>query len=133
MSKGLSVKLPLNYTAKSGGVSGPYEMNKENMSMVQQNLKTLLLTAPGERIMDSSYGVGLRNFLFQPSTPVNIEIIRQRIIDQIKIYMPFVLVTGLQIENTSTAPDIDENTIFITLAYSVPNIGRTDVLRLSIS
>lgn len=130
MSSGLSVSLPLSYSTQPGGGTGPYRMIQGAMTMIQQNLKTLLLTCPGERVMDERYGVGLRNFLFEPNTPVNLELIRQRIRDQVKMYMPFVIISNLQVDNTSVDPGIDENTVFVSIAYSVPNIGR-NILRLS--
>ena len=59
MSKGLSPKLPLTKDPQDG-----YALNKEYVELVQQNLKMILLTAPGERIMEPEFGVGLRNYLF---------------------------------------------------------------------
>mgnify|MGYP000439218146 FL=1 len=60
---GLSPKLPLTKDPQDG-----YALNKEYVELVQQNLKMILLTAPGERIMEPEFGVGLRNYLFQNNT-----------------------------------------------------------------
>ena len=42
---GLSPKFPLTYS----GADGHYSLNKTYSSMIQQNLKNLVLTSPGER------------------------------------------------------------------------------------
>ena len=55
----LSVKLPLKYSSIDGFV-----MNKSIQRMLQQNLKMLLLTNPGERVMAPTFGVGLKMYLF---------------------------------------------------------------------
>ena len=57
MSKlqGISPQLPLVYSH----TDGPYQLNKTLKDVVRQNLKMLILTAPGERIMVPEFGVGL--------------------------------------------------------------------------
>ena len=42
-----------------------YELHKTLKSKIQQNLRMLLYTSPGERIMIPNYGVGLKRFLFE--------------------------------------------------------------------
>ena len=58
---GISVKLPLTYNS----FDGPYTLNKKTKEAVRQNFKNLVLTAPGERVMDPQFGGGMRNFLFE--------------------------------------------------------------------
>jgi phage baseplate assembly protein W len=51
----LGVKLPLARDASDG-----YGMIKSFKTMIRQNFKMLLLTSPGERIMEPNFGVGLK-------------------------------------------------------------------------
>ena len=53
MATGISVKLPLRVTAEDG----PYALNKDLVETTKQNFKNLVLTNPGERIMDINFGV----------------------------------------------------------------------------
>ena len=53
MSSGLGAKLPLTIDS----VFGPYNLLTDYNSLAQQNLKMLILTNPGERMMDTSFGV----------------------------------------------------------------------------
>ena len=54
MGNGLAVKLPLFYDP----VDGPYTLLKTMREVGAQNLKMLVLTNPGERIMNPDFGVG---------------------------------------------------------------------------
>ena len=56
---GLSPKLPIQKDPVDG-----FALTKTFKEMVKQNFKNLMLTSPGERIMDPEFGVGLRRFLF---------------------------------------------------------------------
>ena len=55
-----AVKLPLAQDSADG-----YAMIKRLKTLVKQNLKMLILTNPGERVMEPDYGVGIRQFLFE--------------------------------------------------------------------
>ena len=55
-----SPKLPLTSTDEDG----PWGLNKTLLETTKQNFKNLLLTNPGERVMDTFFGVGLSRFLF---------------------------------------------------------------------
>ena len=67
MPQGISPKLPLTIDSRDG----KYALNKTVRQAIAQNLKNLVLTAPGERIMNSDFGVGIRNYLFRDNaTPL---------------------------------------------------------------
>jgi phage baseplate assembly protein W len=91
MSRGLSPKLPLSYDPSDG-----YALNKTYEDMIKQNLKMLILTNPGERVMIPNFGVGLRNFLFEPYTIDTLASIKSRIESQVSDYMPFVELVNIQ-------------------------------------
>ena len=50
-----SPRLPLQIDSTNG-----FSNNQTILQVVQQNLKMLLLTSPGERVMDPNFGVGIR-------------------------------------------------------------------------
>jgi hypothetical protein len=75
MSIQLAPKLPLSY---SEGV-GPYTPITDYLSLVKQNMKMVLLTSPGERVMIPEYGVGLKRFLFLQNTETTLDNMRERI------------------------------------------------------
>ena len=56
---GISPKLPLRVDS----VDGFYALTKKITETLQQNLKMLVLTAPGERMMNPEFGVFLKMHL----------------------------------------------------------------------
>ncbi len=82
---GLSPKLPVTQDPEDG-----FALNKTFKQMIQQNFKNLMLTSPGERVMDPNFGVGLRQFLFEQIDAFVFSRIEERIRRQVSIYMPFI-------------------------------------------
>ncbi len=118
---GIAPKLPIasddNYRLQNT------ETIEEN---TQQNLKNIILTAPGERVMDPSFGVGLRNYLFEPNLPMARGRLESAIDSQVAKYMPFVRIDDLFISED------DSNRLSIKLRYSIKGIKSDELLFLSV-
>ena len=82
MSKmqGISVKVPLLYSDRDG----PYQLNQDLGSVVRQNLKNLLLTSPGERVMIPTFGAGLHEVLFENASGGLFDELTSRIYSQVQ-------------------------------------------------
>jgi len=124
MASGLSPKLPLQLDPSDG-----YGLNKTYIEMVSQNLKMLVLTAPGERIMDPEFGVGIRNYLFEMNSSITYEEIDNRITNQVDKYMPFLDVRTVILE-----PDDIENgnpnLIKIQIKYFIKPLQIFDIVEI---
>ena len=55
----IGVAIPLLKSSNDG-----FQMLKTIQATVKQNLKMIILTNPGERIMDPDFGVGIKTYLF---------------------------------------------------------------------
>ena len=55
----IGIKLPITYDSGDG-----FTMLKTLEETVRQNLKMLILTNPGERVMEPEFGVGIQQYLF---------------------------------------------------------------------
>ena len=93
---GLSVKLPLTYNPNTAR----YTLLSTHQELVHQNFKMLLLTNPGERIMDLRFGIGLLQFLFEPEEPFFFQDIRSKIQEQVSIYMPYIEIENIEINES---------------------------------
>tara|TARA_B100000287_G_C20437444_1_gene704164 strand:+ start:375 stop:773 length:399 start_codon:yes stop_codon:yes gene_type:complete len=122
MSVGYSPKLPLK-ESQSGDTFG---LNERLQESVKQNVKMLVLTAPGERIMDVNFGVGLRRFFFRPMNETTFELIATNIRDQISRYMPFLDFSGVQIATNENDQSLALNQIRLKVFYTIPSIGESD-------
>jgi phage baseplate assembly protein W len=103
-----------------------YNLVTDTPELVRQNLKNLILTSPGERIMDPEFGVGIRQFLFENRIQGTLTSIRNRIGSQVRKYMPFVSITSIDF---STAEE-NENYLGITINYVISAIRTSDTLRI---
>ena len=64
---------------------------------IKQNLKMLLLTRPGEYVMDPNYGVGLPDYLFLQEQEVDTGGLESRIRSQADSYMPYMTISNLSV------------------------------------
>jgi len=128
MPYGLSVKLPLRLDPGDG-----YALTKTYKEMIQQNLKMLVLTCPGERMMDPIFGVGLRNYLFEPNTRAVHGSIESNITSQIGLYMPFLEIVSIDISDSDDDPSVHRNAIHVSLNYKIKPLDSYDVLLLSVT
>lgn len=117
---GYSVKLPLKYDI----ADGPYSMNKTLKEVVSQNFKMLLLTNPGERIMNTDYGIGVKKLLFHNRGEIDIESL---ILSQVSKYLPFIAIKEMQINDDLPS---EQNAIFISISYEIPSIKEVDNVSL---
>lgn len=123
----LAPRLPLAPSNKFG-----YDMLVSVRQTTKQNLKCLLLTAPNERMMDPEFGVGLKRYLFENTSPQLNTDIKIRIRQQVKKYMPFIDLKQVAIKTGEELNPPRSNTIFIAVKYSIRSVGVDDILNLSL-
>ena len=128
MTIGLSPKLPLQLDQEIGS----YQLNKTYLEMIKQNFKNLLLTNPGERIMDTRFGVGLSTFLFEQKSDEVKSQIASRINRQVTLYMPFISINQIIFPEELGDIPVDPNSLNMRVEYSVPSIGLSDFVDISL-
>ncbi len=130
---GLSPKLPLNIDEING-----YALNQNFKEVARQNLKMVILTSPGERIMIPEFGVGIRNYLFENANSSTFNAIRQRIDNQVASYLPYITIRNIQFSSerndgtSGVEPSSNSNYVNIRIRYSVPSMFISDTLILQI-
>lgn len=124
MATGISVKLPLRVTASDG----PYGLHKDLVGTVKQNFKNLVLTMPGERVMDANFGVGIYAVLFENYSNDVKEKLRAKIVEQTQSYLPFIKIRSINFDDSK----IDSNLLNIAINYYINPLNFSDVLNLSV-
>ena len=122
--KGYSPKLPLTLDPRDG-----YRLNRNLQEVVKQNLKMLVMTSPGERIMEPTFGVGIYNFLFELNSHITRSALRERILQQTTKNLPFVKIMGISF---GPAPDDDDDRemLGIVISYTIPTLKKKDKLSI---
>ena len=127
----IAPRLPLANDNRMG-----YKMNVTMRQAISQNLKCLMLTAPGERIMDPSFGVGMNKYVFSNEGSELTKNIKVNIRQQVSKYMPFVSIQSVEVQSGDTiaalADSKEMNKITVVIRYAVQSIGISDVLDLSL-
>jgi phage baseplate assembly protein W len=91
---------------------------------VKSNLINLLLTEPGERINEPSFGVGLKNLLFEQNP--DIEILKEKINTQIEYYIPLISLSDINVNFEN-----DKYLLYIIISYNFNLDGSTDAIQLN--
>jgi phage baseplate assembly protein W len=119
----IAVRLPLSLDDTDG-----FGMLKRIREVIKQNLKMLILTEPGERIMDPQFGVGMKRFLFENFSDSVYSQIDSRIREQVRIYMPDVSIRQINFYLI----DPDSNSVAFRMEYSIPSIAASDLIEFTI-
>ena len=118
-----TIKCPLEFSNESNGFT---TIGRDQIKeMVNFNLKNIILTNPGERIMFPQFGVGIKRFLFDQEK-MRQEEIEYNIRSQIKTYANYVNVENLQMS-------LNENSLKIQLKYNIKEMDVSDLLILDIT
>jgi len=105
----VGVELPLNHN-----VSGFFKKSKTVREQVKSNIKNLLLTAKGERIMQPTFGCDITSQLFQQIDNETLENMDIDIRQALGTWLPYVVINDLFVMRNET----NENEINISLEYS---------------
>ena len=107
--------------------SGPavFISNYQTKDAIKNNLINFFLTNPGERVLNPTFGGGLRAFLFEQITLDNLNFLREDINEKLTLYFPNIIV-----EDLIATGNPDQNTINVTLKYSVINTSINDTLEI---
>tara|TARA_Y100000114_G_scaffold144191_1_gene152514 strand:- start:340 stop:708 length:369 start_codon:yes stop_codon:yes gene_type:complete len=119
----LNVKLPITRNDIDG-----FTMIKDLKTLLNQNLKMIILTNPGERVMDPNFGVGINSYLFENFNNEIYNDIRNRVRDQVARYLPVITIDSITFDGNNE----DQNLLGISISYSIPSIGIKDLLEFTI-
>ena len=122
MADGISIKIPINYNEQDG----PYQLTKTLPETIKQNFKNMVMTVPGERIMDPNFGVGIHQLLFENEVNDAIETFRERLYDQTKKYLPFVNIINVE-------TNFVNHMLNVKIQYYISQLGVGDALALEVS
>jgi len=119
----LGVKLPITRNDVHG-----YTMIDDFSTLIKQNLKMLVLTNPGERVMIPDFGVGISRYLFENFSSSIYSEIETEIRNQVEKYLPVVTIRKIRFDDREQ----DRNTLGVAIVYSIPVLGIKDLLEFTI-
>ena len=133
--------MPLNYSIKR---KNPLDINNnitiglafplDNINLTQgtlthkeqvkHNLLNLLLTSPGERYHEPTFGIGLRDLIFESG--IELENIKMEIDEKIKFHIPSIKLLGVDVNQ-----EINEHILYVRITYKYNLDNTSDTIQLN--
>ena len=105
--------------------------NKIKLFLLKNNIRYLLLTAKGERLMHPDMGLNLREYLFEQIDEEAASDIENSVRKTMSKWLPFVTVKDLQVNTSGTG---DVNSISVSCTFYINNDPRiTDSVDVAIT
>jgi phage baseplate assembly protein W len=111
----IGLKLP--FTRDRAGLFG---LTETTLEQAGHNIKNLLLTAKGERVMQPDFGSGLRELLFEQYTEDLTDRIKEEIQEAMSTWLPYIVISSVDIIQDETNPNQTKVDLDFSLNYE-PN------------
>lgn len=106
------------------GISSPtkrgdvmFEQTFTSFDAAKSNLRNLLLTRRGERIMQPEFGTGLHSLLFSQIDDEFESNIQSTITESINFWLPYIIIDEIEIEATDEMKD--RNQVGLSISFRV--------------
>jgi len=105
--------------------SGPsvFTPNYLTSDAIKNNLINYFLTNPGERLLNPTFGGGLRAFISQQISENSLDGLKENVSLKLETYFPNVIINSLDVLKRD-----DENSVVVQLKYSIANSNINDNL-----
>lgn len=124
--------MPIGFTlpfSKSSGSVGYFETTDDELSAVHEDLKSLLLTNWGERVIHYYFGCNFKEFLFENIRKDELRSrMADRVLDQVGTWLPFVSIRKLNILIREDDPNVPEHGVRVKIEYglkSKPDLSKS--------
>lgn len=113
VNKRFGLQFPFTNTSRG------YFSKMADEQVIRSNLRQLIMTEPGERVMLPDYGCPLKSLLFMPLDDDVITEMRERILFSVNTYLPTVVVLDLIVVPLDEFASNGMPTIKITLSCKI--------------
>jgi phage baseplate assembly protein W len=112
---------------KSSDSNGIFSVNFTTLNQAKDNLKNLILTRKGERLMQPEFGCDIWKVLFEPLDGEAVErVIENTIVEAVSIWLPYLNIDTIVFDYDEN--DIDNHRIILDIKFSLvsnPNLSET--------
>ena len=118
--KYVGIRFPLDHSPE-----GFFYKTKTVLEQSKANLRNLLLTTPGERVFQPTFGSQIYALLFEPISLDLKQKMEDGILVDINFWLPYII-----IDEVVVTPDEDRNHVGITLNFRVTEQGANQQIIL---
>jgi len=112
------------------GNTGYFEQAFTSFEQSKANLKNLLLTAKGERIMQPEFGTGLQSLLFEPMDDTFEYRLQDVITQTVSYWLPYINIEEIDVEMTDAMKD--NHIARMTIQFTVGNTIETQEITFTV-
>ena len=114
----IGVNLPFTRDNKTGW----FDQSFTTLDAAKSNLRNLLLTMKGERLMQPNFGTDLMKLVFEQDDGTLVDRIRETIIDAVEFWLPYLNINTIEVNDSVESDDMNFNRFNIKLVFSIKNI-----------
>ena len=123
-SYAIGITLPLQFGENT------FEQSFQTKDQAKSNIKNLLLTKRGERILQPEFGSGLQSLLFEPNVDDLEGRIEDTINDSLKQWLPYVTAEEIDIESTDELRD--NNKLNVSIKFRIGDDINLETLTFTV-
>jgi phage baseplate assembly protein W len=112
------------------GNTGYFEQAFTSFEQAKANLKNLLLTAKGERVMQPEFGTGLQSLLFEPMDGTFEARLQDVITQTVSYWLPYINIEEIDVEMTDAMKD--RHMAHMTIQFTVGNTIETQEITFTV-
>ena len=117
----------INQSSNSNGV---FSTNFTTLQQAKNNLKSLILTKKGERLMQPDFGCDVWKVLFEPIDNIEVSI-ENSIINAVSIWLPYLNINEIIFDYDEN--DIDTNKVSLDIKFSLQsNPSLSDSVQINV-
>lgn len=118
---------------KSSNSNGVFSTNYTTLTQAKDNLKNLILTKKGERLMNPEFGCDVWLVLFEQMDGATIETqIETSIVDAVDNWLPYLSITSIVFDYDDN--DIDTNRISLDIQFALSsNPNLTESVQINVN
>ena len=111
----VGIDLPIR---KSDGAEGYFKSTESTIESVKNNIRSLLLTNSGERLMQPTIGMNFKKYLFEQFTEDLQDKVKSEILDKFNFWLPFVNITNVDV-SMNKLDSIGQNEMNIKVSFNI--------------
>jgi len=120
----IGISLPIQITNTA------FDQTYQTIDQVRSNIKNLLLTRRGERILQPEFGSGLQEVLFEFNNDDVSAEIETTITESLEQWLPYVTVEEIEIEQTDYLKD--RNRVNVSITFRVGDNPSLEVVTFTV-
>lgn len=123
-----SLGIGINRVSDTNGI---FPLNYTTITQAKDNLKNLILTKKGERVMTPDFGCDLWKVIFEPYSAELDQKIESVIVNAAEVWLPYLNIDYINIESDDEMKD--QNKVMIQIAFSLKsNSNINDSIEITV-